>query len=187
MSSLSPCFSVGSLVRCKTCFGDNISGEVVAFDLGIKMLILKCPASKGGGDEQRIFNQTIVNLSLCKDIEIVNELMSKEKVTLPEPLNLHLIQERMRLAMENRSILCRSYHPKATPLAQALFRKMAKQFGDARVIWVDRNDNAAIQVMRQVTIAAPYRAENISCSSKPVPKLVLWIRQIVDGLHNNKK
>lgn len=89
--------------------------------------------------------------------------------------------------MANRSVLCRSYHPKATPLAQALFRKMAKHFGDARVNWVDRNDNAVIQVMRQVTIGAPYRSENISCSSKPVPKLVQWIRQIVDSLHNNNK
>ncbi|KAH8262498.1 hypothetical protein KR026_008902 [Drosophila bipectinata] len=187
MSSLSPCFSVGSLVRCKTCFGDNIKGEVLAFDLGIKMLILKCPASKGFGDQQRIFNRTIVNLSLCRDIEIVQEMIPKEIMLPPEPLNLHWIQERLSRAMASRAAICRSYHPKATPLAQALFRKMVQHFGEGRVNWIERRDSVAVKVMRQVVIGAPYQVENIFCTSSPTPQLLLGIRQIVQSLHHHKK
>jgi len=111
MSSLAPCFTVGSIVRCKTCFGDNISGEVklniiyyfydyvmlsisqvVAFDLGVKMLIMKCPSSNGGGDEQTTCNVTIVNLSLCMDIEIVKEAIPPAEVQQPEPIDLPMVE-----------------------------------------------------------------------------------------------
>ncbi|KAH8378587.1 hypothetical protein KR009_000073 [Drosophila setifemur] len=185
MSSLAPCFTEGSIVRCKTCFGDTISGEVVAFDLGVKMLMLKCPASKGGGDEQNICNLTIVNLSLCMDIEIVMELLPKVEVSPPESINLQLIQERLRRATENRDLISKSYNANASPLAQSLFRVMVKHFGDSRVIWTEQGDNPPIQVMQQVTIGAPYAMENISCGGN-VPKLLFYIQQIVESFHRKQ-
>ncbi|KAH8305238.1 hypothetical protein KR018_006188 [Drosophila ironensis] len=183
MSSLAPCFSVGSVVRCTTCFGDNVAGEVVAFDLASKMLMLKCPTNGGAGDEQILCNLTIVNLSLCMDIEIVKEMIRQEQVKPPEPVNLMMIQERLNFAMQNRSVFCRSFNPNATPLGQALFRELAKFFGDDKVKWNDRSNYASIQVMRQATISSPYWLDNISHSSAARPKLLQWIRQIIKYLH----
>lgn len=34
------CFTIGSIVICKTCYNQEIEGEVVAFDPQSKMLIL---------------------------------------------------------------------------------------------------------------------------------------------------
>ena len=40
MAGVSECFSIGSIVACKTCFSKEIEGEVLAFDPQTKMLIL---------------------------------------------------------------------------------------------------------------------------------------------------
>lgn len=40
MAGLSDCFSIGSIVSCKTCHSDIIEGEVVAFEPHTKTLIL---------------------------------------------------------------------------------------------------------------------------------------------------
>ncbi|XP_017040391.1 protein Hezron [Drosophila ficusphila] len=180
MSSLAPCFTMGSIVRCKTCFGDNISGEVVAFDLGVKMLMMKCPSSKGGGDEQTL---CIVNLSMCVDIEIVKEMLPLENVQPPEPIDLLMLQERLRRTTEQRSLFRRSYHPNASPFGQALYRLMAKHFGDAHVKWQNQGNNAAIKV-DQLTIEAPYGVENIR-GERCDPKLLLYVKRIVLYFHNN--
>ncbi|XP_017080731.1 protein Hezron [Drosophila eugracilis] len=184
MSCLAPCFTVGSIVRCKTCFGDNISGEVLAFDLGVKMLIMKCPPSKGGGDEQTLCNLTIVNLSLCIDIEIVKEMLPLENVQPPEPINVGVLQERFRLATENRTFHCQSYHPNASPFGQALFRLMVRRFGDPAVKWHDQGDKVAIMILQQVIIEAPYSVSNIKCSGWD-PKLAVYIQGIVEDFNKN--
>ncbi|XP_016971727.1 protein Hezron [Drosophila rhopaloa] len=185
MSSLAPCFTVGSIVRCKTCFGENISGEVVAFDLGVKMLMMKCPSSKGGGDEQTIWKLTIVNISMCVDIEIVKEMLPMEDVQTPEPINIHMLQERLRMTTEQRSISYRSYHANASPFGQALFRVLVKHFGDAPVKWQNLGDNVGINILHQVVIVAPYGVENIR-SDGCDPKLLPYVRRIVANFHNKQ-
>lgn len=180
MSSLAPCFTVGSIVRCKTCFGDNISGEVVAFDLGVKMLIMKCPSSNGGGDEQTTCNVTIVNLSLCMDIEIVKEAIPPAEVQQPEPIDLPMIRERYRYATEHRTLSCRSYHPNASPFGQALFRLLVKRFGDPAIIWQNKGDQVAINILRQVVIDAPYATENIRYLDWN-PKLAICVQGVVQN------
>lgn len=40
MSGVTDCFSIGSIVACTTCYNQNIEGEVLAFDLQTKILIL---------------------------------------------------------------------------------------------------------------------------------------------------
>lgn len=40
MAEVSECFTIGSVVSCKTCHSKDIEGEVVAFDPSTKMLIL---------------------------------------------------------------------------------------------------------------------------------------------------
>lgn len=40
MAGVNECFSIGSIVSCKTCYNKEIEGEVLAFDPQTKMLIL---------------------------------------------------------------------------------------------------------------------------------------------------
>lgn len=40
MAAVGDCFSIGSIVVCKTCFDQTVEGEVLAFDQQTKMLIL---------------------------------------------------------------------------------------------------------------------------------------------------
>ncbi|EDW93978.1 protein Hezron [Drosophila yakuba] len=185
MSSLAPCFTVGSIVRCKTCFGENLSGEVVAFDLGVKMLMMKCPSSKGGGDEQTICNLTIVNLALCVDIEIVKEMQPLDDVQPPEPINIPLIRERFRYATEHRTLSCRSYHPNASPFGQALFRLLVKRFGDPAINWQSQGDHVAINILHQVVIEAPYATENIRYQGWD-PKLAIYVQGIVEDFRSKQ-
>lgn len=40
MAGVSDCFTIGSIVSCKTCHSKDVEGEVMAFDPQSKMLIL---------------------------------------------------------------------------------------------------------------------------------------------------
>ncbi|XP_016997866.2 LSM12 homolog B [Drosophila takahashii] len=185
MSSLAPCFTVGSIVCCKTCFGDSILGEVISFDLGVKMLMMKCPSSKGGGDQQIFYNLTIINLALCIDIEIIKEKLPLEHIQPPEPINIKVLQERFLRAIEHRSISCRSYHPQASPFGQALFRLMVKLFGDPAVKWQTQGDTVGITILHQLIIEPPYGVKNIRLGVWN-PKLALYVQRIVQDFHNKQ-
>ncbi|KAH8257451.1 hypothetical protein KR038_010198, partial [Drosophila bunnanda] len=180
--SLIPCFTLGSIVRCKTCFNEVISGEVLAFDLGVKMLMLRCPASKGGGDEQTKSKVIIVNLSMCIDIEIVKEVLlpSNDVPATPKHLDLQMAK-RLRHATDLRSAYCRSYHLNASPFGQALYRLLVKQFGNQLVVWQEQGDNVAIEVMHEVTIKPPYAVENVEGKTK---KSLMYVRSVVESFHN---
>ncbi|KAH8242481.1 hypothetical protein KR032_007726, partial [Drosophila birchii] len=184
--SLIPCFTLGSIVRCKTCFNEIFSGEVMAFDLGVKMLMLRCPASKGGGDAQTKSKLTIVNLAMCLDIEIVKEvLLPLDDVRVsPERLDLQMLQERLRHATDQRSAYCRSYHLNASPFGQALYRLLVKQFGNKLVTWQEHGDNVAIEVMHEVTIKPPYAVENVEGKTK---KSLMYVRSVVESFHNKQQ
>nr|AAY54970.1 IP06575p [Drosophila melanogaster] len=144
------------------------------------MLIMKCPSSNGGGDEQTTCNVTIVNLSLCMDIEIVKEAIPPAEVQQPEPIDLPMIRERYRYATEHRTLSCRSYHPNASPFGQALFRLLVKRFGDPAIIWQNKGDQVAINILRQVVIDAPYATENIRYLDWN-PKLAICVQGVVQN------
>ncbi|KAH8343439.1 hypothetical protein KR059_010944, partial [Drosophila kikkawai] len=183
--SLIPCFTLGSIVRCKTCFEEIFSGEVVAFDLGVKMLMLRCTVSKGGGDEKAKSKLTIVNLSMCIDIEIIKEVLLPldEVPACPERLDLHMLQERLRHATDMRSAYCRSYHLNASPFGQALYRVLVKHFGNHLVMWQEQDDNVSIEVMHEVTIKPPYAVENVEGKTS---KSLMYVRSVVKSFHNKQ-
>lgn len=94
---VSDCFTIGSIVATRTCYDEDIEGEVLAFDPQTKMLILKCPSSSG--DPKR-HDVNIVNLSLVSDVQI-----KKEVTAVPEPpatLNLNRLNTRVRNSIENK-------------------------------------------------------------------------------------
>lgn len=102
---VSDCFTIGSIVATRTCYDEDIEGEVLAFDPQTKMLILKCPSSSG--DPKR-HDVNIVNLSLVSDVQI-----KKEVTAVPEPpasLNLNRLNTRVRNSIENKRRLVSTLH-----------------------------------------------------------------------------
>ncbi|XP_020816892.1 protein LSM12 homolog B [Drosophila serrata] len=184
--SMIPCFTLGSIVRCKTCFNEIFSGEVLAFDLGVKMLMMRCPASKGGGDEQTRSKLIIVNLSMCRDIEIVKEVLLplNDVPATPERLDLQMLQERLRHATDQRSAYCRSYHLNVSPFGQALYRMLVKQFGNNLVMWQEQGDKVAIRVIHDVIIKPPYAVEDVEGTTK---KSLMYVRSVVESFHNKQE
>ncbi|GBP95638.1 Protein LSM12 homolog A [Eumeta japonica] len=96
-TAVSDCFTIGSIVACKTCYNEDIEGEVLAFDPHTRMLILKCPSSSGDAKRNDV---NIVNLSLVSEVQI-----KREVTTAPEPpqsLNLHRLNTRVRNSIETK-------------------------------------------------------------------------------------
>ncbi|XP_069678790.1 protein LSM12 [Periplaneta americana] len=151
MAGVNECFSIGSIVACKTCYNKEIEGEVLAFDPQTKMLILKCPASNG----QPHFNDVhIINLSLVSDVQV-----KKEVNTVPEPplpsLDLMRLNSRVRNQIEDKKRIITAMCPNVTPEGQKLFLAISKTIKE--VNW----DGSNIVVFDTVTITPPYKLDNV--------------------------
>ncbi|KAH9635894.1 hypothetical protein HF086_002454 [Spodoptera exigua] len=143
---VSDCFTIGSIVATRTCYNENIEGEVLAFDPQTKMLILKCPSSSGNPKRHDV---NIVNLSLVSDVQI-----KKEVTTAPEPpqsLNLHRLNTRVRNSIENKRRLVSALSACLDPEGQRLFMAIARVIDD--VSWAGQN----IRVYNEVIITPPYK------------------------------
>lgn len=105
MSVVADCFTIGSTVACKTCYNEDIEGEVLAFDPQTKMLILKCPSSNG---KSELNDVNIVNLSLVSDVQIKKEVSSSSQES-PQTLNLQLLDRRVRNQIEDKKKRVRLY------------------------------------------------------------------------------
>ncbi|KAJ8706802.1 hypothetical protein PYW07_012880 [Mythimna separata] len=147
---VSDCFTIGSIVATRTCYNENIEGEVLAFDPQTKMLILKCPSSSGNPKRHDV---NIVNLSLVSDVQI-----KKEVTTTPEPpqsLNLHRLNTRVRNSIENKRRLVSALSACLDPEGQRLFMAIARVIDD--VSWAGQN----IRVYNEVIITPPYKVDNV--------------------------
>ncbi|KAK9496487.1 hypothetical protein O3M35_013221 [Rhynocoris fuscipes] len=167
MAGVSDCFSIGSIVACKTCYNKVIEGEVQAFDPQTKMLVLKCPASNNRPSFNNVY---IVNLSLVGDVQV------KKEVTTPaepsKPLNLQRINNRVRANIEQKRCLIAAVRAGVTNEGMMLFNTISKTINE--VTWQGPN----IVIMNQVTITPPYTADNIKGETHS--KAYIHIRKIVE-------
>ncbi|TRY92134.1 hypothetical protein DNTS_031450 [Danionella cerebrum] len=68
-------FNVGSRVSCLTCLGQQLHGEVVAFDYPSKMLTLKCASSSG---KANLSDVILVNLAYVSEVLVNRARAEKE-------------------------------------------------------------------------------------------------------------
>lgn len=168
MAGASDYFSIGSTVACKTCYNQDIEGEVLAFDPQTKMLILKCPATNG---QIGLNDVHIVNLSLVSDVQV-----KKEVTTTPEPpqsLNLQRLNTRVRNHVEEKRRLMSALSAGVGPEGQRLFIAIAKTINEVQ--WCGSN----IVVWNQkVVISPPYQVEDIKGNTQS--KEYGYIRKVVE-------
>ncbi|KAL0277265.1 UNVERIFIED_CONTAM: hypothetical protein PYX00_004613 [Menopon gallinae] len=167
MAGGSEYFSIGSIVACKTCFGREIEGEVLAFDPQTKMLILKCPSSSGRPSLRDIL---FINLALVSDVQVKKEVTSVSDS--PKSLNLNRLNTRLRNRVEEKKRLVTALKAGVPPEGQKLFMAISKTISE--VSWSGVN----IMVWNKVIITPPYKAENLS--GDPDCKALPHIRKIVE-------
>ncbi|XP_065172328.1 protein LSM12-like [Atheta coriaria] len=150
MAGVSDCFTLGSTVWCRTCHNKEIEGEVMAFDLQTKILILKCASPNGPNNLNDV---NFINLALVKELQVKKEVTTAPDV--PVSLNLQRLNTRIRNSVEEKKRLLTKMSSNVTPEGQRLFRAIAKTIKEVR--W----NNNDIVVFDKVTISPPYQLENV--------------------------
>ncbi|KAM6957815.1 protein LSM12 homolog B [Aplochiton taeniatus] len=142
-------FSVGSHVSCLTCLGQQLQGEVVAFDYQSKMLTLKCSPSSG---KANLSDMMLVNLNYVSDVDVISDRSHS-----PPPLaSLNISKLASRARSEKEDKLSQAYAMSAgvSLEGQHLFHTIHKTIKDCK--WQEKN----ILVMEDVVIAPPYQVDN---------------------------
>ncbi|PVD31136.1 hypothetical protein C0Q70_10414 [Pomacea canaliculata] len=176
MAENSEYFSIGSTVRIVTCHNVEMRGEVVAFDVGTKFLILKSPtAGKHGA-----FDMKVVNLNLVSDLCVVSEGPSS-----PPPLgsvNIAKVQSRVKQSLDEKMRQLNLVGIDVTPEGQQLMNSISKTIVDVR--WENQN----IVVMNTVVIKPPYRVDDCKVF-KECPgnaQVLAHISKIVEKHHSDE-
>nr|CAG4645874.1 EOG090X0FOW [Lynceus sp. MCZ IZ 141354] len=166
-------FTVGSSVKCTTCYNVDIEGEVMAFDSSTKMLIVKSPASCG---RPMLNDIHVVNLNHVSDVT-----MLKETTQPPPPVinhNVDRLKRRVQLEVKRKCLLVEALKAGATAEGLSLYNIIHKTIGD--ISW----NGADIVVMNKVTIKAPYTVNDV-VGVQDCPAFG-HIRKIVEK-HQNEK
>ncbi|XP_078377601.1 protein LSM12 homolog A-like [Oculina patagonica] len=138
----------GTKVVCTTCFDEKIEGEVVAFDYGAKVVIIK--SSKNG--KKNMTDIKMLNMAQMKKLEVV-EVSTKPPPSLPT-LDLDKIDKKIISALDQKRRAVEKIGINVTPGAQKLFDTINKTFNDVK--W----NGKSIVVMGDVTIDPPYNEKS---------------------------
>ncbi|XP_062337740.1 protein LSM12 homolog A-like [Osmerus eperlanus] len=159
-------FSVGSQVSCLTCLGQQLQGEVVAFDYQSKMLTLKCAPSSG---KANLSDVVLVNLAYVSEVDIIDD-----RAETPPPLaslNVGKLANRARSEKEDKLSQAYAISAGVSAEGQQLFQTIHKTIKDCK--WQEKS----ILVMDDVVITPPYQADN--CKGKEGSALS-HVRKIVE-------
>ncbi|XP_071543077.1 protein LSM12 isoform X2 [Panulirus ornatus] len=180
MAESNECFNIGSTVSCKTCFNEELQGEVVAFDPHVKLLTLKAAASSG---RPSLCDIRMVNLSYVSQVTVLREAAGSPLPSLPS-LNLTKLKSRAKRSIEEKQRLIQAMQSGVSPDGQKLFLTICKTIEE--VTWV----GASILVMGQVLVSPPYLPENVrehKESKENNTKTLNYIRKIVDKFHKDQQ
>ncbi|KAL3832194.1 hypothetical protein ACJMK2_023856 [Sinanodonta woodiana] len=139
-------FSIGSIVSCETCHNQKIQGEVLAFDLGTKMLAIKSTASNREHNQHDV---RLLNLSFVSDVKVIEEAPEGPLPPLPS-INLGKINSRLKHNLEAKRRLVSSIGVGVTQEGQKVFNAIFKTINEVR--W----EGKEIVVMDEVLIKPPY-------------------------------
>lgn len=135
---------IGGTIKCVTCLGNTVQGKVIAYDQQTKMLALRSVAVNKPGQ----YDYSMVNVSWCSNLEIIEE-PSEPPETLSN-LNIHKLERRKKINIDNKNKEINSLGTDVTPLAQHLYFTILKTLNE--VAWDEKN----IVVMNSVVINPPY-------------------------------
>lgn len=172
-------FNIGSCVTCVTCFGEELSGEVMAFDPTVKLITLKSPSSTGRTSQCDI---RIVNLSYVSQVTVLKEASGSPLPQLPS-LNLSKLNSRAKRSIEEKTRLIQAMQAGVPSDGQKLFLAICKTMEE--VTWVQ----SSILVMGTVIIDPPYGLVNVreyKEGKENNSKAINHIKKIVEKFHKDQ-
>ncbi|XP_045469037.1 protein LSM12 homolog isoform X2 [Harmonia axyridis] len=173
MAAITDCFTLGSVVWCRTCCNTEFEGEVLSFDSNSKILILKCCSSNG---DPKLNDIHFINLSLVSELRV-----KRDSISPPEPLqslNIERISIRLKNQVEEKRRILQAKSTNASTEGQSVFIAIAKVIDE--ISW----KNSEIVVWNQeVIISPPYQLENIK--GDPNNKGFNYIKKVVEKHWND--
>lgn len=156
----------GTKVICTTCFDEKIEGEVVAFDYGAKVVIIK---SSSKNAKKNTTDIKMLNMAQMKKLEVV-EVSTKPPPSLPA-LDLDKIDKKIISALEQKRRAVEKIGINVTPGAQKLFDTINKTINDVK--W----DGEKIVVMGDVFIDPPYEEHSCHGNEKSLAHITKIVRK----------
>lgn len=155
----------GTKVVCTTCFDEKIEGEVVAFDYGAKLLVIK--SSKN--PKKNVTDIRMLNLARMKTLN-VSEVSNKPPPSLP-CIEHDKIDKKIALALEQKRRAVEKIGINVTPGAQKLFDTINKTINEVK--W----NGKSIVVMNEVTIDPPYQESDCHGNEKSREHIIKIVRK----------
>lgn len=191
-------FTPGSIVSCVTCFDQNLSGEVVAFDYERKVLVIKTPSTvnnntssatvpSGTAGESAVaitssnnnYDVHLLNLNLVGDVKIEEEGKIERSLESPPNININRLRERVDEAVRERRAVARAHQAGITEDGIRLYLSLIKTIGHDNVALDGRNI-----VVNHCVIGFPYQSDSCSFSPKShlkSDKALAYVQQLVSS------
>lgn len=168
-------FTPGQQVQCKTRFEEVFKGEVLAFDLNSKILILKSPSSSGNSSNHDLHFLVLDSVS---DVEILNEPQDDAKNEKLPNIDMKYVKVRQEAAMMERMRLIEAVGKGVSQEGVELFTEIAKKYHrPTDITW---KDDVKIVVMNSVVISPPYKESDCQpISGKTPQEAVGYVKNIV--------
>lgn len=155
----------GTKVVCTTCLDEKIEGEVVAFDYGAKVLIIKSTKNT----KKNVTDIKMLNIGLMKSLEVI-ELSTKPAQSLPI-VDVEKLDKKINTALEQKRRAADKIGINVTPGAQKLFDTINKTFNDVK--W----DGQTIVVMGDLKIEPPYKESTCYGNEKSREHIIKIVRK----------
>lgn len=167
-------FEPGQKVQCRTRFDDVYKGEVVAFDLSSKILILKSPSSSGIASNHDLHFLVLDSVS---DVQILEEPKSECLNDQLPNIEMKQITAKQSAALAERYSLVQAVGNGVSQEGLQLYTMLCKTYDRSNITW---KDNVKIVVLNSVAIEPPYKEANCQpLSSKTEKEAVSYVKSNV--------
>ena len=157
-------FQPGQQVLCKTRFDDEFKGEVVAFDLSSRILILKSPSTSGVATNHDIH---ILVLDSVSDVQIIAEPGADAVSDQLRNIDTSHITAKKSASLSERMRLIDAVGNGVSREGIELFTALTKKYDRASdLVWKDK---VKIVVMNSVVINPPYTEADCQSLSPKTP------------------
>ncbi|XP_002129652.2 protein LSM12 homolog A [Ciona intestinalis] len=170
-------FYPGSIVKCTTCHGEVIQGEVITFDHDSKILLLKQPSSCGKSD---LNNVSMLNLDLVKSVTLIKEC----DAPLPSltPLSSSKLYQRFNEEVELKTMLAKARDSGVSTEGINLYLCLKKLLPCTL-------KEQSILVMDEVLVHPPYLTTDCVAKDAKIPnsQCLEHVRDLVGRFHKGDK
>lgn len=184
-------FEPGQQVQCKTRYDDVFTGEVVAFDLASKILILKSPTTSSGNPNTASSTNHDLHclvLDSVSEVDILEEPQPGKCTNDLPSLGVRYVNAKIATALNERYRLVQAVSNGVSKEGISLYTEFLKKYDRAEdVTWKEK---VKIVVMNTVVVSPPYKETNCEPLSKKTRdegdlRAVNYVKNIVKKFWEN--